>query len=121
MRAWWAISARCWASSLPLVQKNDHGEWIETLKAAGRSVLDYEIRMRETASDPIHPIRLVAQIQKFVGDDAIYVADGGDTSYFGLGFSTNQKAGVIAAAVGTFRLPGNRYSFCHGGETGPAR
>lgn len=66
------------------VRKNDHGEWTQTLKAAGRSLLDYELRMRETASHRIHPIRLVAQIQKFVGDDALYVADGGDTSYFGL-------------------------------------
>ena len=83
----------------------------KTLKSAGRSVLDYELRMRETASDPIHPVRLVAQIQKFVGDDAIYVADGGDTSYFGLGFSTSQKAGVIAASSGLFGCLGTGIPF----------
>jgi acetolactate synthase I/II/III large subunit len=93
------------------VRKNDHSEWTQTLKAAGRSLLDYELRMRETASDPIHPIRLVAQIQKFVGDDALYVADGGDTSYFGLAFSTNQKAGVIAASSGLFGCLGTGIPF----------
>jgi acetolactate synthase I/II/III large subunit len=96
---------------IPLVNKNDHGEWTKTMKAAGRSLLDYEHRMRETASDPIHPVRLVAQIQKFVGDDAVYVADGGDTSYFGLGFSTRQKAGVIATSSGLFGCLGTGIPF----------
>jgi acetolactate synthase-1/2/3 large subunit len=95
----------------PLVQKKDHSEWIQTLRSASRSVGDYEIRMRETASDPIHPIRLVAQIQKVVGDDAIYVADGGDTAYFGLGFSTKQKAGVIASSSGLFGCLGTGIPF----------
>jgi len=95
----------------PRVNKNDHSRWEEMLKAAGRSVLDYELRMRETASDPIHPARLVSQIQKFVGDDAVYVADGGDTSYFGLAFSTSQKAGVIATAGGLFGCLGTGIPF----------
>ncbi|MBP7736316.1 MAG: thiamine pyrophosphate-binding protein [Spirochaetes bacterium] len=96
---------------LPFVQKIDHGDWIKTLKSAGSSILDYEIRMRETASDPIHPIRLVSQIQKFVGSDAIYVADGGDTQYFGLGFMTRQKAGVIASAAGLLGCLGTGIPF----------
>jgi len=95
----------------PLVSKNDHGEWTKTLKSAGRSLLDYEIRMRETASDTIHPVRLVAQIQKVAGDDAVYVADGGDTSYFGLGFATRQKAGVIATSSGLFGCLGTGIPF----------
>jgi acetolactate synthase-1/2/3 large subunit len=95
----------------PFVQKKDHTEWKNTMKSAGRSLLDYELRMRETASDPIHPVRLVAQIQKVVGDDAIYVADGGDTSYFGLSFSTKQKAGVIAASSGLFGCLGTGIPF----------
>jgi acetolactate synthase-1/2/3 large subunit len=76
----------------PLVSQNNHSEWMNTLKAAGRSVLDSELRARETASDPIHPVRLVAQIQKYVGNDAIYVADGGDTQYFGLAFSSKESS-----------------------------
>jgi len=95
----------------PLVQKNDHGAWTNTLKSAGASLLDYELRMRKTASDPIHPVRLVAKIQEFTGDDAVYVADGGDTSYFGLGFATRQKAGVIAASSGLFGCLGTGIPF----------
>ncbi len=96
----------------PLVKKNDHSEWMNTLKSAGRSLLDYELRMRETASDPIHPIRLAAQIQKFVGDDAVYIADGGDTQYFGLaGFMSRQKAGVVASAAGLLGCLGTGIPF----------
>jgi acetolactate synthase I/II/III large subunit len=96
----------------PLVAKNDHTEWMNTLKAAGRSLLDFELRTRETVSSPIHPIRLVAQIQKFVGDDAIYIADGGDTQYFGLaGFMSKQKAGVVASAAGLLGCLGTGIPF----------
>lgn len=94
-----------------LVLKKDHEAWKNTLKSAGASLLDYELRMRKTASDPIHPVRLVARIQEFVGDDAVYVADGGDTSYFGLGFSTRQKAGVIASSSGLFGCLGTGIPF----------
>jgi acetolactate synthase I/II/III large subunit len=99
------------AQLVPMVRKNDHSEWLQMLKSAGRSVLDFEIRTRETAADPIHPVRLVAQIQKFVGDDAIYIADGGDTSYFGLAFASRQKAGVIAASSGLFGCLGTGLPF----------
>ena len=96
----------------PLVAKNDHTEWMNTLKAAGRSLLDFELRTRETVSSPIHPIRMVAQIQKFVGDDAIYIADGGDTQYFGLaGFLSKQKAGVVASAAGLLGCLGTGIPF----------
>ena len=99
------------AQLTPFVQKKDHSEWTNTLKSAGRSLLDYELRMRETASSPIHPVRLVAQIQKVAGDDTIYVTDGGDTNYFGLAFSTKQKGGVIAAAAGLFGCLGTGIPF----------
>ncbi len=95
----------------PFINKKDHSEWTNSLKSAGRSLLDFELRMRETASNPIHPVRLVAQIQKVAGDDTVYVTDGGDTNYFGLAFSTKQKAGVIAAAAGLFGCLGTGIPF----------
>lgn len=95
----------------PFVNKNDHSKWANTLKSAGRSLLDYELRIRETATAPIHPVRLVAQIQKVAGDDTVYVTDGGDTNYFGLAFSTKQKGGVIAAAAGLFGCLGTGIPF----------
>lgn len=97
---------------IPLVEKRDHGRWLATLKAAARSLLDYEIRMREQPSDPIHPIRLAARIHSFLGDDALYVADGGDTVYFGLtGFFSRHRAGVIGTSSGLLGCLGTGIPF----------
>jgi acetolactate synthase-1/2/3 large subunit len=97
---------------LPLVQQGDHGEWIKNLRAASSAFLSTELKLRESPSTPIHPIRLTAQIQKFVGDDALYVIDGGDTAYFGLtGFISREKAGVIGAAAGLFGCLGTGIPF----------
>jgi acetolactate synthase-1/2/3 large subunit len=96
----------------PLLQKKEHNEWVTTLKAASKSMIDGELKIRETASDPIHPIRLAAQIQKFLGDDALYVVDGGDTVYFGLvGFSSKHKAGVIGQSAGLLGCLGTGIPF----------
>lgn len=97
---------------LPLLEKRDHGEWIKTLRAASRSFIDSELKARITASDPIHPIRLVAKIQEVVGEDALYVVDGGDTSYFGqVGLFSRQKAGVIGSASGLLGCLGTGIPF----------
>ncbi len=97
---------------LPLVDKGDHSDWIETLRAASGAFIGPELKLREAPSSPIHPIRLVAQIQKTVGDDAIYVIDGGDTQYFGLvGFTSREKAGVMATAAGLLGCLGTGIPF----------
>lgn len=80
---------------MPLLEKTDHTEWTDKLKNAYKAFMTTELEKRSTPTEPIHPIRLVAQIQEVFGDDAYYVADGGDTSYFGLaGFISSNKAGV---------------------------
>ena len=95
-----------------LVEERDHSRWLSTLRAASRSMLDYELRTRETAAYPIHPIRLAAQIRKFVGDDAYYVVDGGDTAYFGLtGFMSRHRAGVIGTSSGLLGCLGTGIPF----------
>ncbi|MBP7604568.1 MAG: thiamine pyrophosphate-binding protein [Spirochaetes bacterium] len=97
---------------LPLLEKREHGEWVKTLRAASHSFIDSELKARETASDPIHPIRLVAKIQEVVGEDALYVVDGGDTSYFGqVGLFSRQKAGVIGSASGLLGCLGTGIPF----------
>ena len=97
---------------LPLVKKADHSSWVKMLRAASHAFIEPELKLREKPSSPIHPIRLVAQIQKAVGDDAVYVIDGGDTQYFGLvGFTSKEKAGVIAAAAGLFGCLGTGIPF----------
>jgi len=83
----------------PLVNKADHSSWLEKLRKAYQAFMTTEQALRTTPSDPIHPIRLVAQIMEVFGEDAYYVADGGDTSYFGLaGFMSANKAGVLIPA-----------------------
>jgi acetolactate synthase-1/2/3 large subunit len=96
----------------PFLNKKDHREWVTMLRAASQSMIDGELKIRRTASDPIHPIRLAAQIHKFLGDDALYVVDGGDTSYFGLvGFMSRHKAGVIGTTSGLFGCLGTGIPF----------
>jgi acetolactate synthase-1/2/3 large subunit len=81
---------------LTFAEKRDHSGWLTDLKKACLVFIDSELKQRETPADPIHPIRLVAQIQKAVGDDALYVVDGGDTSYFGLvGLRSRERSGVL--------------------------
>ncbi len=100
------------AQLTPLLEQRDHGRWTETLRSAAKSLLDYEIRMRETPSTPIHPIRLAAKVQEFLGEDAMYIADGGDTVYFGItGFSSSHKAGVIGTASGLLGCLGTGIPF----------
>ena len=88
---------------LPLVEERDHSTWVTDLRKACLAFIDSEIKQREKATDPIHPIRLVSLIQKVVGDDALYVVDGGDTSYFGLvGLQSKERSGVLVPSSGLF-------------------
>ncbi|MGO9147532.1 MAG: thiamine pyrophosphate-binding protein [Desulfomonilia bacterium] len=97
---------------LPLIKRGDHSAWLKTLRAASHAFIEPELKLREAPSSPIHPIRLVAQIQKALGDDTVYVIDGGDTAYFGLvGFTSKEKAGVIAAAAGLLGCLGTGIPF----------
>lgn len=82
-----------------LIQEKSHDEWIKTLKNAYRAFMTTELELRDKSSDPVHPARLVAQIQEAIGSNAFYVADGGDTCYWGLaGFLSDERAGVLVPA-----------------------
>lgn len=101
----------------PLVKKKNHEGWLSTMRAASRAFIEPELKLRANPSDPIHPIRLAAQIQQAVGDDAYYVADGGDTSYFGLvGFSSRHKAGVLGTTSGLLGCLGTGIPFAIGAK-----
>jgi len=96
----------------PLMKQNDHSQWLSTLRSASRAFIEPELKLREKPSHPIHPIRLVSQIQKVVGEDALYVADGGDTVYYGqVGFKSREKAGVICPPSGLFGCLGTGIPF----------
>lgn len=84
---------------IPLVENRKHDTWLSRLRNAYSAFMTTELEQRATPSDPIHPVRLVAQIMEVFGNEAFYVSDGGDTSYYGLsGFLSSQKAGVMVPA-----------------------
>ena len=94
------------------VKKRDHSAWLKELKEAYLPMVEGEIEARDNPSHPIHPARLVGQVRQVVGDDAIYVVDGGDTSYFGLvGLRAKERASVLHAASGQFGCLGTGIPF----------
>ena len=94
------------------VEKKDHTFWRNSLKEAYMPLIEEEIKARQTSSDPIHPARMVAKVREAVGDDAIYIIDGGDTSYFGLTtLRATARAGVLGAASGQFGCLGTGVPF----------
>jgi thiamine pyrophosphate-dependent acetolactate synthase large subunit-like protein len=102
---------------IPMVDKRDHGEWLKKLKNAYAAFLTTELEQRKTPSNPIHPNRLVAKIMDFFGEDAFYVADGGDTSYYGLaGFTSSHEAGVLIPAGALLGCLGTGIPFAMAGK-----
>jgi acetolactate synthase-1/2/3 large subunit len=95
-----------------LVKKGDHGDWLKTLKDAYLPMTEDENALKESPSNPIHPVRLMAQVRKVIGDDAIYIGDGGDTVAFMMtGFKATQTASILAAAGAHFGCLGTGIPF----------
>ncbi|MBW2093770.1 MAG: thiamine pyrophosphate-binding protein [Deltaproteobacteria bacterium] len=91
------------AQLIPSVEDRDHSTWLTDLRNAAKAFIGSELKQREEPSDPIHPVRLVAQIQEAAGEEALYVVDGGDTSYFGLvGLHSRERAGVLTPTGSLF-------------------
>lgn len=102
---------------LPMIEDRDHSEWIGRLRKAYAAFMVTEIEQRQNPSHPIHPNRLVDRIMKAFGDDAYYVADGGDTSYFGLaGFLSQHQAGVLVPAGALLGCLGTGIPFAMAGK-----
>jgi acetolactate synthase-1/2/3 large subunit len=52
--------------------------WLELLRASEARARERDASMTQSASSPVHPARLVAEVDRFCDRDAIYVGDGGD-------------------------------------------
>jgi len=95
-----------------LVKRRDHSSWNEALKGAYSPLVEGERAIEESAGERIHPIRLMAKVRETLGDDAVYIADGGDTVSFALGgFRAKEKGGVLAAAGAQFGCLGTGLPF----------
>lgn len=95
-----------------IVDKKDHSAWRQALKDAYTPMIQGELDIKAAAAHPIHPARMVAQVREVIGDDAIYIVDGGDTSYYGMtGLKANERSAVLGAAGGQFGCLGTGIPF----------
>ncbi|MDJ0958201.1 MAG: thiamine pyrophosphate-binding protein [Arenicellales bacterium] len=53
-------------------------EWMKELRTIEATKLDKLMPMFTTNQNPIHPYRLAWEINEFLGEDTIYIGDGGD-------------------------------------------
>ncbi|MDI6797247.1 MAG: thiamine pyrophosphate-binding protein [Desulfatibacillaceae bacterium] len=96
----------------PMLEKREHSSWLESLRQASAPEVQANDALKHTPKDPIHPFRLMEAVRQVVGDDAIYILDGGDTSYFGImGFTATSKASVLGAASGLLGCLGTGLPF----------
>ncbi len=95
-----------------LVEQRDHGSWVQALRDSYLPLIAGELDCRQRTTEPIHPARLVEKIREATQDNAIYVVDGGDTSYYGLvGLKAKEKSSVIATAAGLLGCLGTGVPF----------
>ena len=52
--------------------------WLEHLRASEAAARARDAALTQADSSPVHPARLIAEVDGFVDPDAIYVGDGGD-------------------------------------------
>lgn len=96
----------------PLLEQRDRSGWVESLEAAYAPLVQAEIDARNNPSSPIHPQRMVELVRQAAGDEAFYVVDGGDTSYFGaVGLTALERSAVYGAAGGQFGCLGTGIPF----------
>ena len=59
------------------------GDWAEKVHEDEMGFRTHDLELMETNQSPIHPMRLVGEIRKFLDRDATVVGDGGDIVTFG--------------------------------------
>ncbi|MFI7274991.1 thiamine pyrophosphate-binding protein [Streptomyces sp. NPDC049879] len=57
-------------------------EWRDELRAVERAALDKRLPQLRSDAAPIHPYRLVSEINDFLTEDSVYIGDGGDIVTF---------------------------------------
>lgn len=57
-------------------------EWLDELRAAEQTAIEKRLPNLKSDASPIHPYRLVSEINDFLTEDSIYIGDGGDIVTF---------------------------------------
>jgi len=68
---------------LPLVNQAKHTDWVNALVDSRNQMMGFLGAAATSDQVPIHPIRLVNELRKFIDKDTILVIDGGDTASWG--------------------------------------
>ena len=55
-----------------------HGDWVASLRESETAARKRDEAMTSSDSSPVHPARLIAEVERFADRDAIIVGDGGD-------------------------------------------
>ena len=58
--------------------RQERQQWIAKLREAEAAALEKLMPLFTSDRDPIHPYRLAYEINEFLGEDTIYIGDGGD-------------------------------------------
>jgi acetolactate synthase-1/2/3 large subunit len=72
------LKAALGALASAVVGRRDSGGWHVTLREADAAVRRGEEAVTRSDSSPVHPARLIAEVDRFCDPDAIIVGDGGD-------------------------------------------
>ena len=73
-----ALNATIAELAAAIKSSRDHRPWIHALRTADAEGRRRDKAMTESDSVPIHPARLIAEVDRFADRDAIIVGDGGD-------------------------------------------
>ena len=65
------------------VKKLSHKEWVDQLRSGREMMGAFLDPMRTSDQTPIHPLRLCAEVSKFIDKDTVAVVDGGDMCVWG--------------------------------------
>ncbi len=69
-------------------------EWLEQLRTAEAEARARDSTMIESDSSPVHPARLIAEVNRFADPDAIIIGDGGDFVSFAGRLIERDKPGL---------------------------
>jgi acetolactate synthase-1/2/3 large subunit len=68
--------------------------WLEKLRVADGSSRQKDLAMTQSDSSPVHPARLIAEVDRYCDEDAILIGDGGDFVSFAGRLIERSKPGL---------------------------